>query len=359
MAGSGPLRIVIVGCGNISQSYAATITPHSDTITMLGAFDLDRTRAQALTQKHGGRVYDSLDAVLADPQVEAVVNLTIHQAHVEVVTRCLEAHRHVLTEKPIALDPADAQRLVALARQRGVRLAAAPITFLGEAQQTAMKLVRGGALGTVRAAYAEMNWNRIEDWHPNPVPFYEVGALYDVGVYPLTVLCATLGPVRRVSGMGRVVCPDRTAKSGEKFRVDVPDWMCGLVEFASGPVARLTCSFWVGPSKQHGIEFHGDDATLHLHHAHDFASPLQLRQRHGNDWIDQPLVKEPYRGVEWARGLIELRDAIRNDRPHRTAGEMAAHVVEVIAGIHASARTHQPVPITSSFDVPPPMPWAE
>jgi predicted dehydrogenase len=355
---AGPLRVAIVGCGNISRGYAATMRPHADKLKLVGAYDVEPARAEALVEEFGGRAYPSLKAVLDDPGIECVVNLTIHQAHVEVVTAALEAGKHVHTEKPIALDPADALRMVELAKRKNVRLSSAPITFMGEAQQTAAKIIRDGRLGTVRVLYAEMNWARIEAWHPNPGPFYEVGVVYDVGVYPLTVMTAILGPVARVSAFGKVVYPDRVTKDGKPFHITTPDWMCGYLEFQSGPIARLTSSFYVGPTKQVGIEFHGDRATMHLQTAHDFHSKVEVRDFAADQWVEQPLVKEPYKGTEWARGLTELHDALRTGRKQRATGEQAAHVVEVIAGMHAAARGNRPVEIASRFDLPAPMDWA-
>ena len=84
----------------------------------MGASDLDPSRARDWTAKHGGRAYATLDEVLADPQVEAVVNLTIQQAHVEVVTRSLEAGKHVHSEKPLAPSYAEAEKLVDLSMAR-------------------------------------------------------------------------------------------------------------------------------------------------------------------------------------------------------------------------------------------------
>jgi predicted dehydrogenase len=357
MAGSGPLGVVIVGCGNISKAYARTMAAYPEQIRILGAYDIDRARSAELMQESGGRVYDTLDEVLSDPQVEAVINLTIHQVHVEVIEKCLRAGKHVHTEKPIAMDPEEAHRLVRLAEERKLRLSAAPITFMGEAQQTAWKMVRDGVLGTVRVIYAEMNWGRIERWHPNPAPFYEVGALYDVGVYPLTVLTAIFGPVDEVAGFGRVVYPDRKTTAGQPFTVTTPDWMCGIVRFASGPTLRLTTSFYVGATQQLGIELHGDTASVHFGQD-QFHSPVRLRPFAEKDWTTQPPLREPFQGVDWARGVVELQEAIRGDRPQRATGAQAAHVVEVIAGIHRSAEQGGPVKIRSRFTPPDPMDWA-
>jgi predicted dehydrogenase len=358
MAGSGPLGVAIVGCGNISRGYARTMAAHPNEIRLVGCFDIQPQAAQALAAEFPCRVYKNLIELTKDAAVEAVVNLTIHDAHVNVTTACLKAGKHVHSEKPLAMDARSAARMAALAKKKKVRLSAAPITFMGECQQTAWKMIRENKLGTVRVAYAEMNWGRIENWHPNPAPFYKVGALFDIGVYPLTVLTTILGPVKRVMGFGKVVWPDRTSKSGQKFRLKTPDWMCGYLEFASGPIARLTASFYVGPTKQHGIEFHGDTATLHLSTAHDFNGKVQLRMFGSNDWIEQPLAKAPYPGVEWARGLTELHNAIRTDRPHRASAEQAVHVVEIVEGIYKAARRGRPVAIKSKFKAPAPMDWA-
>jgi predicted dehydrogenase len=358
MSDSGPFRVAIVGCGNIAQSYFSTIAKRPEELKIVGAFDLDRSRAEALTKEHGGKVYETLDAVLGDPQVEAVINLTIHQAHVEVCTKCFEAGKHVLTEKPIALDPGDAMRLVDLARRKRVRFAAAPTTSLGEAQQTAWKLIRDGRLGTVRVVYAERNWGRIEGWHPNPGPFYAVGAMYDVGVYPLMFATAIFGNAVRAGAFGKVVNPDRVTKEGKPFHIDTADWLCGVVEFASGTMMRLTSSFYVGPTKQTGLEFHGDKASIVTNDT-PFDAKVELRDFGTSEWTDQPLVRPGYDGIDWSRGVIDLREAVRDNREPRCSGAQAAHVVEIIAAMHASAKSGgKSIDIRSTFEPPLPMEWA-
>ena len=205
-----PLGLGIVGTGNIAGAYARDILTHPQ-IRLAAAADLDAGRAVAFGAEHGCRIHQSLDDLLADPSVDIVVNLTVHHAHYEVTKRALQAGRHVYSEKPLALRSKEAHELVALAASRGMRLGCSPSTFLGEAQQTAAALIRDGRLGPVRAVYAEVNWGRIETWHPTPIPFFDVGVMVDVGVYPLTLVTAILGPARSVrawegSVSGRVIC---------------------------------------------------------------------------------------------------------------------------------------------------------
>ena len=162
------MNVAIVGAGNIAEPYAKTIAA-ADGLTLVGATDLDPARAESLLERHGGgTAYRTYDELLADPNVETVVNLTIPKAHAQVSAAALEAGQHVHSEKPLALTYAEARELVELANRRGVRLSSAPATLLGEAQQSAWKLVRDGAVGRVRVVYAEANWDRLERWHPDP-----------------------------------------------------------------------------------------------------------------------------------------------------------------------------------------------
>lgn len=362
---SRELNVAIVGCGNIAGPYAATLRPYEH-IHLLGASDIDPERARALVAEYGGQVYETLDDVLADERVDVIVNLTIHHAHPEVITRCLNAGKHVHSEKPLAMTYAEAKALVDLAEAKGLRLSCAPITFMGEAQQTVWKQIRDGALGTVRVVYCEVNWGRIESWHPNPGPFYEVGALFDVGVYPLTLVTTFLGPARRVSAYGTVLHPDRVTRDGTPFHIATPDWVVAAIELANGTVVRLTTNFYVGHhGKQRGLEFHGDTASLYIDSFQNFDAAVEIAP-YGGSYAPVPLVREGFRmqigeratSTEWGRAVVEMADAIAENRRQRATGAQAAHVVEICEAISTSLQQGAPVAVTSSFEPPTPMEWA-
>jgi predicted dehydrogenase len=345
------VRVALVGCGNIAGRYAADIA-RAGRLELVGATDLVPGRAEDFVAEHGGIAWPALDALLVDDRVDLVVNLTAPQAHAAVTRAALEAGKHVHTEKPLALDHAEAQALAALAAGRGLRLSAAPATLLGEAQQTAWKLVRDGAVGRVRVAYAEANWGRIESWHPDPSALYAVGPLVDVGVYPLTIATAVLGPARRVHATASVVERDRNG-----FRLETPDLWVAVVELDGGAILRLTASFYVGPSMQRGLELHGDDGSLYLPTWGEFDSRIELKRRDG-EYERIPAVREPYAGIDWSRAIVDVAEAVEGGRPHRTSGEHAAHVVEVLAAARTSAENGAPVEVASSFTPPEPMEWA-
>ena len=353
-----PLRVGIAGCGNIAGPYAKTMKPYSE-IELMGATDIDLARAEALTTQYGGKVYATLDEMLADPAIDLIVNLTIHHAHPEVITKCLNAGKHVHSEKPIAMSYAEAKKLVALAEEKQLRLSCSPITYMGEAQQTTWKAIRDGKLGEVRVVYCEVNWGRIEAWHPNPGPFYDVGALFDVGVYPLTLVTTFFGPARRVTAFGKVLYPDRVTKEGVNFHINTPDWVVAAVELANGTVVRLTTNFYVGHhGKQKGLEFHGDVGSLWIGSFQDFHAPVEFAL-FGKPYEPLPYVREPFQGIEWARSVVEIHDAIQEGRPQRSTGAQAAHVVETCCAIVESYQTGKPVEVTSTFPSPWPMDWGK
>jgi predicted dehydrogenase len=349
------LATVIVGCGNIARTYAKDLKTYPE-IDLLGFGDLDPARAAAFATEFGGRAYESLDAVLADPAVQLVVNLTIHHAHEEVIGKCLAAGKHVHTEKPLALSSAAALRLAAEAGRRGLRLSSAPITWMGGPQQEASAILRSGQLGRVRQVYAEINHGRIESWHPNPAPFYDVGIVWDVCIYPLTLLTAFLGPVRSVQAFSRLLQAERFTKDGNPFTITRPEFVVALLDFADGTVGRVSGNFYNGASKQgSSVEFHGDSGSLHLGSSFMFNAALE-RTLAGQPSAPVPLSRPAFDGIEFGRGVQELARAIAAGRPHRASAAHAAHVIEIMEAIDRSAAAQgAPQAVASSFTPPAPL----
>jgi predicted dehydrogenase len=342
--------VAVVGCGNISGAYGETMTAYPS-VRIAGATDVDRALSAAFVDRFGGVDYPSLDDVLSDPTVDAIVNLTFPAVHADVTTAALHAGKHVHSEKPLAGSYATAQALVQLAEERGLRLSCSPITYMGEAQQTMWRLAASGAIGAVRVAYAEVNGSRIESWHPRPEPFYRIGPFADIGVYPLTILTAMFGPARRVTAFGAVVYPDRTTASGAPFTPEAPDFGVAVVELESGTIVRLTANFYVARStKQRGIELHGDRGSIHLSDWQEFDADVSLAP------FDEPYepvpVENPFRGIDWGRALDDLSDAIGSGRPHRASGAHAAHIVEILDAIGTAVAERRSVEVTSSFSRP-------
>jgi len=352
------VRMGLIGCGNIAGHYMNCLKG-AEGIEVIGVVDLNTEVAKAFAEEHGLKCFASAEELLADPSLDLVINLTIHHAHFPVTKAALEAGKHVFSEKPLTTDPDQAHELVRIARENGVRLGCAPVTYLGEAQQTCAQLVRNGSLGEIRVVYAEVNHDRIENWHPFPSAFYEVGPVWDVGPYAVAFVTSILGPVRTVQAFGKVVHARRARKDGTSFSVESPEFVVAMLELACGTTVRLTTNFYVGamtPSQQN-VEFHGLKGSCIIDswfgfnarvRAAEFGEPLQD--------VPSAFPKACEGGIEWSRGLRDMADAIRNDRPHRCSGEHAAHVTDVLCAINRSVEKEGLIQHLTS-DFPLPQPW--
>ena len=174
-----------------------------------------------------------------------VVNLTTQAVHADIVHRCLQAGKHVHSEKPLAMTWQEAAGLAKLAKDKGLRLSVCPVTFMGEAQQTLLNTLRQGLAGKIRMIYAEVNWHRLETWHPNPEPFYAIGAHYDVAVYPLRRYYCFPGACRAGAGIRQDAAPGAAHAGWASVHNYHPRFQLGSDQAATGALVRLTSNFYV------------------------------------------------------------------------------------------------------------------
>jgi predicted dehydrogenase len=357
MASAPSLRLGVVGCGHVAERYVSTMRAYTQ-LELVGVADIRPDVCAAFAKAQELHAYRSFEDLLADRTIDIVVDLTAQDAHADVVTRCLEAGKHVYAEKPLALNYARARQIIDLASRKHVRLACAPCTFMGEGQQTAWRIIREGRLGEIRLVYAETNHSRPETFHPSPEAFLDVGPLFDVGPYNLTMLATVFGPAARVRGYGRLLLPERQLLNGEIHRPAADDAIFAIIEYPSMPVVRFTVNYYVDWFKrQMGIEFHGDKGSLFLSTAMYYGGSVEFAE-FGRPYESVPLLKQPFPGMDFGRGVADLVDAIMNDRPHRASAEQAAHIIETMEAILESARTGLPVELKSTFTPPQPEEWA-
>jgi predicted dehydrogenase len=336
------MKAVIVGCGNIAAKYTKDLQT-AGTVDLIGFYDVESDRARLFADKHGGQAFATLGEAIES--AELVINLTIFEAHYPVSKAALGARRHVYSEKPVALSLVHALELAELSKQNEVRLASAPFTFMGRAQETALEWVRSGKLGTIRLAYAEVNHGRIETWHHNPAPFYAAGPMLDVGVYPLTIMMAALGPVARLTARAATVLADRVDLKGAGFTVGAPDYWLVDLEHASGTRGRLTVNFYVKGDE--GVEFHGDQGSLRLGDWFGPGASLQFTPYEGQA-ASVPVPPGPDE-VDWSVGVAELVESIEAERPSRLNRERSVHLVDILESAETSARTGTTVELKTSF----------
>lgn len=356
------LNVAIVGTGNIAGPYAVTLKPYEH-IHLLGASDIDVARAQAFAAEHGGRAYESLDAVLADDQVDLVINLTIHHAHPEVITKCLNAGKHVHSEKPLAVSLKDGRKIMETAKAKSLLVGCAPDTFMGGGFQTCRKLIDDGWLGKVVGGTAFMMSRGPESWHPNPAFFYETGAgpMFDMGPYYVTALVHLLGPVKRVSAITSKAFDQRIATCKEQFGkllpVEIPTHYSGSLEFHSGAVITATISFDVYAHGHSPIELYGTEGSMKAPDPNTFGGPIQLWTPSTKEWQTQAFSHR-YLMNSRSIGAADLAYAILSNgkRKHRASGALALHALEVMHSFEQSSKTGKSIVIQSRPEQPQALP---
>ncbi len=303
-------KVGVIGCGNISGAYF-NISKTFKVFDIVACADLDVERAKSKAQEYSIPKACSVDELLADPEIEIVINLTIPQAHGPVGLQLVEAGKSVYNEKPLSVTREQAQQMLQTAERKGLRVGCAPDTFFGGGLQTCRKLIDEGAIGEPVAATAFMMSHGVESWHPNPDFFYQPGAgpMFDMGPYYLTALTMLLGPTRRVTGSARISFAERTitteARRGEKIQVEVPTHVAGLMDFVSGPVATIITSFDVHHVSLPRIEIYGAEGSLSVPDPNTFGGPVKIRRGGEDGWSEVPLAF----GYHWRRRHV-LRAAI-------------------------------------------------
>ncbi len=353
--------IGIVGCGAISGIYLENLTRRFRDARVVACADLVMERAKAAAAKHGVARACTVDELLADREVQIVLNLTIPKVHASVSLAALAAGKHVYLEKPLAVTRADGARVLKAARKAGRRVGGAPDTFLGAGIQTCRKLLDEGAIGRPVGATAFMVCHGHEGWHPDPEFYYQAGGgpMLDMGPYYLTALVTLLGPIARVAGSTRMSFPERTITSDPKrirtVKVEVPTHVAGVLDFTSGAVATIITSFDVWGAHLPTIEIYGTEGSLAVPDPNSFGGPVKLLRKGTKEWVDVPLAfayAENSRGL----GVADMADAVAKDRPHRASGEVMYHVLDVMEGIHDASRTGRCFAPKSTCERPAPLP---
>jgi predicted dehydrogenase len=353
------MKIGIIGCGKISNAYleCSSLFP---VLEMIRCADLIRDRAEAQARAFGVPRSGTVEELLADPDVELVINLTIPAVHTEVNRAILNAGKHVFCEKPFALNRLEAAELLDLAREKNLRIGSAPDTFLGEAHQTCRKCIDEGAIGEVVAATAFMASHGVETWHPNPAFFYQPGGgpMFDMGPYYLTALVNMMGPMVRVTGFAKMSFKERLATAnglpGTKIEVTIPTHITGAVEFANGAVATVIMSFDIWGHGLPPIQVHGAKTSLNVPDPNGTHGSPRIYKPETKTWEDVPLAYPTIYGEKYGRGagVADMAEAILSGRPHRANGQMALHVVDAMQAFLESGEQGRAIELSTTCERP-------
>lgn len=367
-----PIRVGIIGTGNVLNQYLDKIGLHSD-VEVVALGDVHREAAALRAEEYSISKSLSPEELLADESVELVLNLTPPKLHAPVTLQAIAAGKHVLSEKPFATSLQEAQQILDAAEAAGVYVGSAPTTFMGSGMQTSRKLIDDGWIGRPVAAFASFACRGYEHWHPNVDPFYSAGAgpMLDIGPYLITNMVNIFGPVRRVTGSAMRSSETRPRPDGQggyegEIDIDTPTTVTGNLEFESGAVATVVLSWDIWNHNLPHFEIYGTSGSIAAPNPDHFSGAPILRRGEPRDlsldmtppgegdWRETSLTHrdDAYRGI----GLAEFGHAIRHEVEPRTGGKFAYHVLEVLLAFEASAASGTHIEISSTCERPRPLP---
>lgn len=354
-----PLNIGVIGVGNISGQYFASFQ-RLPGIRLVAVADRDESRARDAAIRQGVRAL-TIDDMLADSEIDAILNLTVPAVHVELGTRVLGAGKHLYAEKPLGLSPAEAAPMLELAAAKGLRVGSAPDTVLGTGIQTARNVLDAGTIGAPVAAAAHWTAPGHELWHPAPAFYYQPGAgpLFDMGPYYVTSLVTLLGPVVRVSGMATRSDRQRHvatgSHAGDPIAVEVDTHVSAILEHDGGVTSTVTMSFEVWATRTPLLEVYGTQGTIAVPDPNQFAGQVEVFAASDREW--KPVdVSAGYADAGRGYGLADMARAIETGRRHRASGELALHVLEVMAAVLGAGEERRVVDIVTKVSRPDPVP---
>jgi predicted dehydrogenase len=372
--------IALVGTGFVADFYVTTLHNYTE-LNVVGAWDRNEARLAAFCAFHNIHAFSDLAAVLADPAVEIVINLTTPESHFEINKAALEADKHVYCEKPLAMSVEEAEQLVVLAERRNRTLCAAPANALSDAFQLTRDLLASGRIGTPRLVYAEMedgavfraNWREWKSRSGAPWPGvheFEVGCTLEHVGYGLSWLVGLFGVVSHVTAFSALTHPDKGP--GTEHLHLAPDFSVGCLTFANGLVARMTCG--LAASRDRSLAIMGDAGMITVRDLWDNRSPVNLAVNDERTIVQKfanrvehergrvlPLRLTPGRRVayprnmpkrdlpafpsqiDFARGIHKQAEAIRTGTKPFFSGRMALHLTELALMLNAGACDYTPL----------------
>lgn len=347
------LRIGVMGCGNISTTYFK-LSPLFKGIEITACADVVADAAKGRAAEYGVKAMKPAE-LLASPDIDLVLNLTVPDAHFGVSLAAAKAGKHVYSEKPLVLSLKDGLTLKKAADAKKVRVGCAPDTFMGGAHQRARKSVDDGDIGKITSGTANVMGFGMEHWHPNPDFFFKPGGgpILDLGPYYIANLINLIGPIKRVAALTSIAQKSRAISSqpraGQKISVRTATNAHALLEFANGATVSLIASWDVWAHRHANMELYGTEGSLYVPDPNFFGGEVLATKRNGkaealSAW-DHPfgIANQQHQSGMLANyraaGLADMAAAIKGKRDMRCSLDRTLHGVDVMTSILASGET--------------------
>ena len=264
------IKVGILGCGKIAQVRHIPEYDENPCCELVGFFNPTRSRAEDMAAKYGGKVYDTADELLADPEIDAVSVCAANNAHAELSIKALKAGKHVLCEKPMAISLADCEEMVRVAKEQGKRLMIGQNQRLTNAHQLAKKMIADGEIGKVITFRTTFGHGGPETWSITPGKntwFFDktkaaMGAMADLGIHKTDLIQFLLGE-NVVRTTAKLTTLDKRGADGNLIGVD--DNAICIYEMADGTIGTMTASWTYYAAEDNSTVLYGTRGEMRIY----------------------------------------------------------------------------------------------
>ena len=345
------INIGIIGCGKIAQVRHIPEYAENPDAKLAAFFSPNRARAQEQADKYGGKVYDTAEALLADPDIDAVSICAANYAHAELSIQALNAGKHVLCEKPMATTLADCEAMVECAKKNGKFLMIGHNQRLAKAHMEAKRLIDEGLIGDIITFRTSFGHGGPETWSISPgknVWFFDtkkaaMGVMADLGVHK-TDLIQYLTGQRVVRTTARLVTLDKRGEDGELIGVD--DNAVCIYEMSGGAFGTMTASWTYYGAEDNSTVLYGTKGIMRIYDdpAHSIVVKLADGTMQTYD-VEQIQTNDN----QTKSGVIDLWvDCLKNNRAPEISGESALYAMRAVFASIESSQTGKTVEIEAN-----------
>ena len=348
MTSQQPVRLGIIGCGNVLSAYGPLIQQLQMGGLARVAIACGRSSQHDFATAQLGSVPFTTEAndVLSSSDVDAVVILTSMPQHGALVHAALVAGKHVFVEKPIATSLEEAKALVQLAKRSPGLLVCAPFVVVSPTFQKIAAHIRAGEIGKPCSARARYGWSGPwwSDWFYKPGG----GCLFDLGVYCITSLTGLLGPAKRVAAMTGVAIPEREI-NGRRIKVEAEDNAQVLLDFGDACFGVVTSGFTMQQYRCPAVEMYGTSGTIQMLGDDWDPDGYEFWRNNAGCW---QVFKETDPDWPWSDGLRHFVECIQNGTRPLVTPEHALHVLEIMLKAQQASHEARTLELETTFEPP-------
>ena len=337
------IKFGIIGCGVISNWHAQAIA-EIDGAELVGVTDVYEPARTAFAEKYSVKAYDSVEALLADPEIDAVSICTPSGLHAPLAISCANAGKSVVVEKPMALTKKEIDDILEACEKNHVKMSVISQLRFSKPVQALKKAVDDGVLGKIMVADLSMKFYRSQEYYDKggwrgTWKMDGGGALMNQGIHGIDILQYVMGPVKSVSAFARTLTR----------KIEVEDTAVAILEFANGALGQIVATTSVFPGSLRRLEVCGDKGTIEMledsivcWEAEGSQPPadIHIGRENDNDTSSDPTNFSIQGHI---RQLSDIVDAIREDRLPIVNQFDGKKPVEIILAIYESSKTGKTV----------------